>query len=195
MKRGKLILLLPLTFALSGCNIELSSSDFTSKLIPNWVSFVTQLAALLVLILIVVVFAYKPIKKILKKRQDYIESNIKEAEESKAKWQENELKSETTVLESSRTASDIVNAAKIDAEKEKNLILEQTAKEVERMKKEAEDDIARSKKEAEEEIKEEMVSIALSAAEELLKREVDSSDNSRLVEDFIDQVKKDEEAE
>jgi len=194
MKKGKLILLLPLTFALSACNIEFKSSDFTSKLIPNWVSFLTQLGALLVLILVVIVFAYKPVKKILKKRQDYVENNIKEAEQSKAKWQENELKSETTVLESQRTAADIVSEAKLDAEKEKNLILEQTAQEVERMKLEAENDIARSRKEAEEEIRKEMVSIALSAAEELLGREVDSSDNSRLVEDFIDQVKKDEEA-
>ena len=63
------------------------------------------------------------------------------------------------------------------------------------MKKDAENDIKRMELEAQEEIKEEMVSIALEAAKELLAREVDSKDNSRLVKDFIDQVKKEKEAE
>lgn len=194
MKNKKLVLLLPLTLLLSACDINITSNDYTSKLIPNWVSFVTQLGALIVLIIAVTYFAYKPVKKILKDRQDYIEKNIQDAEKSKAKWQENELKSETTVLESSRKAADIVAEAKSNAEKERNIILEQTAKDVEKMKKDAEDDIKRMEKEAEEDIKEEMVSIALEAAKELLAREVNSKDNSRFVNEFIDQVKKDEEA-
>ena len=193
--KKKLVFFLPLTLLLSACEINISSSDYTSKLIPNWVSFVTQLGALLVLILVVIYFAYKPVKKILKKRQDYIESTIKDAEESKAKWQENELKSETTVLESTKKAAEIVQEAKLNAEKERNNILDATAKDVEKMKKDAENDIKRMELEAQEEIKEEMVSIALEAAKELLAREVDSKDNSRLVKDFIDQVKKEKEAE
>ena len=195
MKNKKLMFLLPLTLLLSACDINITSSDYTSKLIPNWVSFVTQLGALIVLILVVIYFAYKPVKKILKARQDYVEKNIEDAENNKAKWEENKLKSETMVLESSREAADIVAEAKLNAEKERNLILEQTAKEVEKMKKDAEEDIKRMEKEAEEEIKEEMVSIALEAAKELLSREVNSKDNTRLVSEFIDQVKKDEEAE
>ena len=195
MKKGKLIFLLPLTLLLTGCQIDIISSDYTSKLIPNWVSFVTQLGALLVLVLVVTFFAYKPIKKILKARQDHVESSIKDAEESKAKWQENELKSETTILESSKKAAEIIEEAKVNAEKERNVILDETAKDVEKMKRDAENDIKRMEKEAEEEIKQEMVSIALEAAKELLGREVDSQDNVRYVEDFIDQVKKEKEAE
>ena len=79
MRKKRFLFLLPLVFSLTGCTIDLSSDDFTSKLIPNWPSFVTQLAALVVLIIVVIVFAYKPVKKILKKRQDHIEENIKEA--------------------------------------------------------------------------------------------------------------------
>ena len=195
MKKGKFIFLLPLTLLLTGCQIDITSSDYTSKLIPNWVSFVTQLGALLVLVLVVTFFAYKPIKKILKARQDHVESSIKDAEESKANWQENELKSETTILESSKKAAEIIEEAKVNAEKERNVILDETAKDVEKMKRDAENDIKRMEKEAEEEIKQEMVSIALEAAKELLGREVDSQDNVRYVEDFIDQVKKEKEAE
>ena len=193
MRKRKLLFLLPLAGLLTSCSGEelgLTSESFTSKLIPNWPSFVTQLAALVVLIIVVIVFAYKPVKKILKKRQDHIEENIKEAEKSKLVWQENELKSKETVLASERTAADIVAEAKKAAEKEKAAILETTQLEVNKMKSDAENDIARMEIEAQEQIKKEIVSVALDASKELLGREVSSKDNVRLVEDFIEEVKK-----
>ena len=192
MKRRKLIFLLPAFLLLTSCDVsgELNSETFLGKLIPNWVSFVVQLAALLVLILVVIIFAYKPVKKIIKKRQDYIESNIREAEESKAIWKENELKSKETVLASDRTAANIVAEAKINAEEERSKILAQTALDVSKMKQDAENDIARMELEAQDKIKKEMVSLALDASKELLGREVSSKDNNRLLEEFIEDVKK-----
>lgn len=189
-KRGKLFLLLPLAFLLTGCEINITSEDFTSKLIPNWVSFVTQLGALIVLIIVVIVFAYKPVKKIITKRQDYIENNIKEAEESKAKWQENELKSQETVLASKRTAQDIISEAKLEANREKENILNEAAKESARMKKVAEQDIVKMEEEAQEAIRKEIIDVALDASKEILAREVTSNDNKRLIEKFIEDVKK-----
>ena len=194
MKRRKLIFLLPALFLLTGCKEAISNNlnaeAFTSKLIPNWPSFVAQVGALVVLILVVIIFGYKPIKKIIKKRQDYIEGQIKDAEQSKATWQENELKSKETVLASNRTAADIVAEAKANAEIERNKILEQTAQDVEKMKKDAENDIARMELEAQEQIKKEIVVVALDASKELLGREVTSKDNTRLLEEFIEDIKK-----
>ena len=190
MRKKRFLFLLPLMVSLTGCTVDLSSDDFTSKLIPNWVSFVTQVGALVVLVTVVLIFGYKPIKKIVTKRQDYIEQNIRDAEEAKATWQENERQSEATVLASNRTAAHIVAEAKETALKEKSKILEETALEVEKMKLEAENDIARMELEAQEEIRKEMVDIALEASKELLGREVSSKDNTRLIEEFIDEVKK-----
>ena len=191
MKKKKALFLIPLLVSLTGCNIDLSGDDFTSKMIPNWPSFLMQLGALLVLIFVVIFFAYKPVKKILAKRQEYIEQNIKDAEESKAKWQENEAQSKENVLASHKAAAGIVADAKLEAEKEKARILDDTAKEVERMKKDAENDIARMEIEAQEAIRKEMVDIALDASKELLGREVNSSDNTRLIEEFIEDINKD----
>ena len=192
MEKRKFIFLLPSLVLLTGCDVsgELNSEAFLGKLIPNWISFVAQLGALLILILVVIIFGYKPIKKIVTKRQDYIESQIKDAEQSKATWQENELKSKETVLASTRTAADIVAEAKANAEIERTRILDETAQEVERMKKDAENDIARMEEEAQEQIKKEIVAVALDASKELLGREVSSKDNNRLLEEFIEDIKK-----
>ncbi len=191
MKKRNFVFLLPIVALLTSCSGEdlgLTKEAFTQKLFPNWVSFVTQLAALIVLITVVVIFAYKPVKKILKKRQDYIENNIKEAEQSKATWKENELKSKETVLASERTAADIVADAKLQAEKEREQILMNTQEEVKKMKQDAENDIARMEKEAQEEIKKEIVSVALDASKELLGREVSSKDNDRLLNEFVEEI-------
>ena len=68
--------------------------------------------------------------------------------------------------------------------------METTQLEVNKMKSDAENDIARMEIEAQEQIKKEIVSVALDASKELLGREVSSKDNVRLVEDFIEEVKK-----
>ena len=195
MMKRKFILLLPALTLLTSCDTSeiqnnLNANTFIGKLIPNWPSFVAQLGALIVIIVIFLIFGYKPVKKILKKRQDHIESEIKDAEDSKAKWQENELKSKETVLASQRTAADIVADAKVDAQKERAVILEATQNEVEKMKKDAENDIARMEKEAQEQIKKEIVNVAMDASSELLGREVSSKDNARLLEEFVEDIKK-----
>ncbi len=190
MKKTKILILSPLVIFLTSCDINITSEDFTSKLIPNWPSFVAQLGALIVLILVVIIFAYKPVKKIINKRQEYIENNIKESEKSKAVWQENELKSKETIIASNKEADRIISEAKKQANEEKAAILEQTSKDVEKMKLTAQEDIARMELEAQESIRKEMVDVALDASKELLGREVDSKDNKRLLEEFIEDMKK-----
>lgn len=162
-----------------------NKDDYISKIIPNWVSFTAQLAALIVLIIMIILFAYKPVKKIIQKRQDYIESNIHEAEVNNATAHENALKSEEMVLASKREAASIIQNATDQALIERNRIIEETNALVIKMKNDAEADIASSQAEALENIRKEMVSIALDASKEVLGREISEADNSRLIEDFI----------
>ena len=163
----------------------IEKNDVVSKLIPNWTSFVVQLAAFLVLVGVVFYFAYKPVKKIIKTRQDYIEDNIKQSELAKSRANDNIIKSEETLTASHKEANEIIEQAKLDAENEKNRILEETSLLVSKMKQDAEEDIAQSKENAKEEIRKEMVSLALDASSEILSRNVSTKDNEKLADDFI----------
>ena len=58
------------------------------------------------------------------------------------------------------------------------------------MKADAEQDIIRSREEALDEIHDEIVSVALSATSEVLKREINEKDNARIVDDFIKDMDK-----
>ena len=172
----------PLVFAEESSGINI---DIISKLIPNWISFVVQLAAFLVMVVVITYFAYKPVKKIIKTRQDYIEDNIKQSEIAKQRANDNIFKSEETLTNSQKQANEIIEQAKLEAEKERSRILEEADKEVARMKLNAEQDIAQAKVDAKEEIRKEMVNIALDASGEILARNVSSKDNVKLAEDFI----------
>ena len=159
--------------------------DIVSKLIPNWTSFVVQLAAFLVLVAVVFFFAYKPVKKIIKTRQDYIDENIKQSELAKSRANDNIIKSEETLTESHKHANEIIEEAKKDAEAERSRLLEETSALITKMKIDAENDILQSKEEAKEEIRKEMVNLALEASSEILSRNVNTEDNARLADEFI----------
>ena len=163
----------------------ISGEDILSKLIPNWVSFVVQLLAFLILAIVVIHFAYKPVKKILKKRQDYVEENIKQSEIAKKRANDNIVRSEETLNASKKEANEIIASAKEEALKEKERILKETSQEVELMRENAEKDIEQSRKDAQEEIRKEMVNIALEASSEVLGRNINNKDNAKLAEDFI----------
>ena len=164
------------------------SEDITHKLIPSWVSFVVQFSALVIMLVVGFLVAYKPVKKLLQKRADYVENNIRESETAKAEANKNAVASQEMILASKKEAAEIVATAKVNAENIKREKEEETVLEINRMKALAEEDIERSKEAAKEEIRREMVSVALSVSEEILKREINEKDNARIVEDFIKEI-------
>ena len=157
-----------------------------NNLIPSWTSFVMQVAAFILLLIVVVFVAYKPVKRILKERQDYIEKEISDAEKDKAEAAVNLTQSEERILASKKDASRIIEEAQALVRKEE--ILAEARLQVEKMKKDAEADIERSRQEALDDIHDEMVEVALLTSSEILKREVNDKDNARLAKEFIDNL-------
>ncbi|MDY6430128.1 MAG: F0F1 ATP synthase subunit B [Bacilli bacterium] len=166
-----------------------SADDFVNKVFPNniW-ELVIQIAAFVILLLIVFFIAYKPVKKMLKKRGDFIETNINEALEKNKIATEAALNKEKTIEEGKLEASRIINAAKIEAAAEANKILAEAKEDAAKVKKKADEDIKLAKEQSLLETRNEMVDVALSASSVLLGREINDEDNSRLVSDFINSI-------
>ena len=143
---------------------------------------------MIVLLIVAIVFGYKPIKKMIKKRQDFVKNNIQESINKNQEADQKLAQSNETILASRREASDIVEAARSEAIAQREEILRQAEQEVIEMKKRAERDIKQSEEDAKEEIRQQMIEIAIAASSELLKRNVDDKDNKKLVSDFIDEI-------
>ena len=191
-KISKILFLIISTLSLTSCKEQIQEqidkNVILGKLIPNIGSFLTQLAALIVLIVVVIIFGYKPIKKMVNKRQDYVANEIREAKEKNLQAEENLTQSNETVLANRRMASEIIDNAKIEAENQKQEILKSAEDEVLEMKTRAERDIKQSEEDAKEAIRQKMVEIALDASSEILKRNVNDEDNEKLVDEFIKEI-------
>ena len=177
-------------------NLFLSNMDnigeviktISEKLVPNLLSFVVQFLSFLVLLLVFFLLAYKPVKRILKKRAEYVENEIIEAKKNHLESEKDLENAKNIVANSKIDASDIIKAAEKKGQEQYDALILEAKAEIIEMKKDAAQDIERAKQEAIQEIHDEMVKVALSASEEILKREVDSDDNKRLAEDFINRL-------
>lgn len=163
-------------------------ASIAQKLIPDWVSFVIQFSSFIILLLVVFFFAYKPVKKMLKKRADYIQQEIDQATESHALAVKETQEAKRILSESKSEASQIIENATKKGEEKYEAMMEEARSEVKDMKIAAEQDIEQAKQDALNDIRKEMVNVALTASKEILKREVDKDDNARLAEDFINRL-------
>ena len=169
-------------------DIGQTMKSIADKLIPSWVSFVVQFLSFLILLLVVFFVAYKPVKRLLKKRSDHIEDEINQAEEKNILAAKSVNEAKELISSSKAQASEIIKTAESQGQEKYDAIILEAKIEVAEMKKAAEEDIERAKEDAKQDIRNEMVNVALSASKEILKREVNNKDNVKLAEDFIDQL-------
>ena len=189
-KAAKLVPIALFAVPLSACDGAISKDDFISKLFPNvWDALATFLA-FIVLLLVAFFFAYKPVKNLIKKRGDYVEGKIKDADEKEEKAKQNLLKSEQRIKDSNVEAMEIVEKAKQDALIEKERIANEAKLAREAEVKKAKEEIAQEIEASKDEVHKEIVSVALDASKKVLSREVNSKDNEKLIDDFIKDLDK-----
>ena len=168
--------------------IFLSGPDINmdGKISVSVPAIVIQLLATLVLFLVVKHFLYPYAKDYINKRKEYVANEVKEATLMKEQASKNVTESEEALHKAYKDAHDIVDNAKIEALNQKEKILKETQEEVSMRKAQLDKDLEAEKVKMQENIRAEMVDVALLAASKVMDREVKSSDNERIVKDFIE---------
>lgn len=163
--------------------------DIGDKIIPsNITPFISQLLAFGVLVFCVTFFVYKPVKKILNQRSEYVEKHMREAEEASLKAKEHEEVSRKEIIDAKKQAKEIVEEAKKDSLVVKSQMLEEAKEESRLMRKKTEEEVELAKQKAQDDMKREMVTVALEASKAVIGRELNEGDQDRLVEDFIKEM-------
>ena len=170
------------------------SSDFVSKVIPNFWAFLVQLIAFIIMILIVIKFAYKPVSKFLEERRKIVNDNLTEAEEKNREADKNLEEAKVKKQETQKEAIQIIQDAKKQAEIERGAILEETNQALARSRAKAMEDLEIAKAKAMKEMHDEVVDIAMEATKSILSREVNNQDDKALLNNFVNDLinKKDE---
>ena len=185
-----------LALTLSSCNFlndENGESIFKNIIKDfNLWDFLIVFGAFIVLILIAFFFGYKPVKESIRKRKEYVEGNIKEAEKREEESRGLVDEAKQTLEKSKKDAIEIVDNAKEVASKEKEKILLSAKEEAALEKEKARQEIASEIEAQKDAIHKEIVDVALTASEELLSREVKDEDNKRLLDDFISDLEKED---
>jgi F-type H+-transporting ATPase subunit b len=193
MKNKKILAIIFATFlglfSLTSCDASGLSTDMSNNiidaLIPNFWAFLTQFLAFIVLIVLVTIFAYKPLRKFMDDRSEYLDNEVKNANKNNAQSKVNLEESETNIAIANKKAVAIVEEAKTSAVLERTKILNEADQEVTMMKDKAQKEIAAERKEAEKQIKNEIINVALDASEHVLSREVNKKDNEKIIDDFV----------
>ncbi len=168
-----------------------TNEAFLEKLFPNPYDFLATLLAFVVLLIVVFYLAYKPVKKILKTRAEYVENNIRQSQIDNQKAKENLFKAQEEVSNAKNEALTIISNAN---RKEQEIILEAKNKAKVEADKEyfsKQKKITEDLKQKEDEIHSLIVENAYLMSEEILKREISKKDEESLVDDFLKKVKND----
>lgn len=170
------------------------ASGIESKLFPNIWAFLVQLFALIILLIIVFKFAYKPVHKFLEKRKELLENEVKDTKANKEKSKEYLEEAEKKLAGTKKEASQIIENAKVEANKVSQQIIDDAQKEAYSIKQKANKDIESAKNKAKKELHNEIVDVALNASSQILSREVSAEDNSKLIDQFIDDLNNEKES-
>ena len=150
------------------------------------IDFGIQIAATIILFIVVAIFFWKPITKILEARRDQIDKELNEAKEAK----ENAIEIEETLNKELEEAKEKVKAMLNEAEKQANIkrdaIINQAREEAKHRMENLQVELEQEKKSMEKEIKQEIIEIAFAAAEKIVAKEI----NQEKYLDVVDEILK-----
>lgn len=152
--------------------------------IDTWVLIFTWVN-LIILFFIMKKLLFKPIMNVIQAREAEVSEMYKKAETAQQSAQELEAQYTQKLAEAKDEAGRIVKDATVTATKRGEEIVLEAQKKAAAAISKAECEIEREKKAAVDEIKGDIASLAVSAAEKIIERDINESDYERLVEEFI----------
>ena len=152
--------------------------------------FVWTILTFLLLLTVLAKFAWKPLLKILKEREDLIRTSLEDAEKAQTELAKLNAEGEEIINKARAEAQEILSLGKSSAVKMKEETLNDAKQKAKAITKDAEKQIQVEKEKAIAEIKSEVVNISLSVAEKLIKKNLSAEDNKALIDESLSHVKK-----
>jgi len=151
-------------------------------------TIIMQWGNLLILLLLIKKFLFKPVMAILEARDSEIKSIYNEAEESRQNA--NALKDEyTSKLDNARLeAEEIVKTAVMTAKQSSDEIVSEAQEKARTLVERANEKILVERKVAVNEVKNNLSDIALTIAGKVIERDINSDDHNKMIEKFIEEL-------
>lgn len=163
--------------------------NITVNVLPDLLNFTVSVVTTIVLYFILRHFLFKPIQELLQNRKDYIDGNLREAENNLA--ESNKIKDEyqKKLLSSKEEARDILKDARKNYESIVSEAKQDALSEKEKILQSAENEAKSMKQKALSSLKDEIIEIAVNAAKDLSGENVNSKKAAEFTEKRLNSLK------
>ena len=151
-------------------------------------TLIATLCNLLIQVLLIKKFLFKPIRNILEKRKALADAEIREAEKAKEEAAAIKTEYEENMKNAREKANEILTSAQKSATLQSEDIIREASKQAVSIKEKAERDIEQEKRKAVNEIKNEIGGMAMEIAGKVIEREIKAEDHTKLIDEFIEKV-------
>jgi len=142
----------------------------------------------LIIFILFKVFLFKPVGKILDKRNEMAAAEIAEAKRAKESAAKTEQEYIEKLAKAKEEATDIMKQATLRAQKREEEIVNEANQKAAEIKARAEENIERDKQRAVNDIKDEISDIVIMAASKVVEKEISAKDNEAIIADFLQNV-------
>lgn len=143
-----------------------------------------------VLLFVLKKVAWKPILNSLNEREKFIKDSLEKAEIAQKEAEKLIQDNRASMLKAEEEAQKIIAQGRDYAEKLKAQLLEESKTEAKKLVDNAKAEIERKNQEAFNDIKDQVAEIAISAAEKIIRENLDSEKNTQLVNKLIEDLQK-----
>ena len=160
----------------------------SNPILPVWNEIIWGGAAFAILFIVMAKFAYPAIKKAMEARAEKIQGDLDAADTARAEAEGLRSEYDSKIAEAQAEASRIVEAARAEAEQVRQDRLAAIEPEIEEKRAQADADIEAAKARALADLRTQVTSLAVGAAEQVVKSSLDEAAYARLVDDYIESV-------
>jgi len=178
-----------LDFGLLTLDFKYYMEDLIKTFHIDWKTLVAQLVNFSIVLVVLLVFAVKPIMKLMKAREDKIARGLEDADAAERKLQEAEKEKKAAINAGRKEAQKIVNQMEKDAEELKQRKMEQAQAEVKKVIEDARAQIKNEKTQMIRSVKEELGELVVLAVGKISKEGINERTHQKLIDDAIEEVK------
>lgn len=162
--------------------------DIQVLALPELQSMIITLVSTFILFLILKKFLHKPVTEFIQKRQDDIETDIREAKALKQEAIDIKADYESRIEKAKLEGQEIIESSRVRAAELEKTMLAEAKLEAEKAMERARKEIIREKEKAYEEVKKSAGEMAILIASKIMEKDIDLENQNILIDKFIDEV-------
>lgn len=148
-------------------------------------NFIWPIINIILLFILLKIFLFKPLGKMMEERTASIQNDIDSAEKAKLEAQELAAENKETLAQARKEAQDIIAQAKQEAAQIKSELLKSSQEEAKQMIESANKNIAIERQKALQEAQSQIADLAIAAASKIVGENLGDENNRRLVDNFL----------